>query len=403
MASTITIVLRDATTGAGLSGQTVTLRLTPFSTTTYTLADVAGKAGAYQVADVDSGLYKLWVNGSEDTSFGGTNGRYIFEADDILFKTGGTMSGNIAMGSNRITGLPSASGNDEPLTKGQGATTYMPLSGGTFTGNVAMGNNTLSGLPDATTDTEPITKGQAEDDYGQLAANNVWSGTNTFADQVAHSTYPPLCDVDPTNDNHLTRREWVIEQINDGAVPYQESINVIRLMPGGTQQTNKVYTTFSAASNAARLLAGDLQRMTVEIRGAGDGGATIIPSDGGISGNEVFNSYVSYKGINQNVLLELSGTNTFGAVVGTIISDLTFYCDDPDADITFTGFVFNNVYFDFQDSTALNFNSCTFRGCDIKIVEGSATYTSCKGGNVVTNTDLPDEISGWGGKDPNDF
>lgn len=405
--SSITIYLTNSS-GVPLSGQIVKLRragLDNFGTDYLTMVDVAGKPGKYKTVDAYvSDRYKVWVNGAEDESFGGPDGLEITLQSDILLKSGGTMTGNIAMGNNRITGLPSAVDNSEPLTKGQGANTYMPLSGGTFAGNVAMSGNTLSGLPDATTDSEPVTKGQAEDDYGQLAANNVWGGSNTFAGQVAHSTVPPLCDVDPTNDHHLSRRAWVLQQINNAAVPYQESVNVIRLMPEGSDQTNKVYNTWAKATNAARLLAGDLRRMTVEIRGAGTAGATIVPNDGGISGNNAFNSYVSYKGINHNILLELSGTVNMSVSLGTsLVSDLTFLCEDPDAEITFNGFIFNNVFFDIQNATSLEFISCEFRNCIIKQAEGTTTYTTSKGSGVTTNTDMPDTISGWGGKNIDDM
>lgn len=450
MSKSFNIVIRDLDTGAARTGLTVQYfyNVDNFTLAQHTAVEIGGRPGVYQV-QYDTwvnALYRIKVNGSFDPAFGGDNGVWIIDGDNIislngdglfdakskriinvanaeadgdalsrgaaddryLLLSGGQMSGLLDMTGQLISNVGDAQAAGDAVSRGFGDYRYLLLSGGSMLGALNMDGQILTGLPLAVENTDAVSLAKliaylASEAYAKEGAQNIFTEPNTFTNETAFSNYPPLCDVDPSNDNHLARRVWVIEQINNSASPYQESINVIRLMPGGIQQTNKVYTSWSAASNAARLLAGDLRRMTVEIRGAGDGGATIIPSDGGISGNNVFNSYVSYKGINQNVLLELAGTGTFGANVGTIISDLTFYCDDPDADITFTGFVFNNVYFNFQDSTALNFNSCTFRGCDIKVVAGSAAYTNCKGGNVVTNTDLPDEISGWGGKDPNDF
>lgn len=421
MSTSLNLIIRDKDTGVVRTGLSVKLfnSVDGFVTEVLTAVELGGYPGVYQFT-YDTWVnakYKLKVNGTFDPTFGGDHGVWIIDGDNIISLNG---DGHFDAKSKRLINLAECVDDNDGVrkiylttnfyTKTQSDDRYLQKTGGTMSGAIAMGSQKITGLANAVNNDEALNKGQADGLYGKLVSNNIWSGASnvftqavTFAGAVSFSTAPPLCDSDPSNDNHLTRRSWVIAQINNAAVPYQESINVIRLMPGGTQQTNKVYLTWSAASNAARLLAGDLRRMTVEIRGAGDGGATIIPTDGGISGNEVFNSYVSYKGINQNVLLEFSGTGAFGAHIGGIISDLTFYCDDPDADLTFTGFTFNNVYFDFQDSTAITFHDCTFRGCDIKVINGSATYTSCKGGNVVTNTDLPDEISGWGGKDPNDF
>lgn len=395
--SSITIYLTNSS-GVPLSGQIVKLRragLDNFGTDYLTMVDVAGKPGKYKTVDAYvSDRYKVWVNGAEDESFGGPDGLEITLQSDILLKSGGTMTGNIAMGNNRITGLPSAVDNSEPLTKGQGANTYMPLSGGTFAGNVAMSGNTLSGLPDATTDSEPVTKGQAEDDYGQLAANNVWGGSNTFAGQVAHSTVPPLCDVDPTNDHHLTRRQWVLSQINNSAQPYQESLNVVRLIPEGSAQTGKVYATWAAANAYLSGVAGDIRRMTLEVRGAGSAGATINMGD--------LLSYVSYKGINQNLVANIAGTGAWSVTAGSsVLSDFMIYCDDPDGEFEFTNVIFDNMYINLQDCTSVLFTNCHFRGCFIKVLEGSSTFTNCKGGNNISNVDIG--RLGSGGNDPNDF
>jgi len=48
------------------SGLTVTLRVSPYSGTTYTLAEI-GTTGVYNNATVDDGEYKLYIGGVEQT------------------------------------------------------------------------------------------------------------------------------------------------------------------------------------------------------------------------------------------------------------------------------------------------------------------------------------------------
>lgn len=410
--SSITIYLTNSS-GVPLSGQTVKLRragLDNFGTDYLTMVDVAGKPGKYKTVDAYvSDRYKVWVNGAEDESFGGPDGLEITKQSDILLKSGGTMTGDINMDGKKITNLPNPATNGEPATKGWTDSEKLAKSGGTMSGDIDMDGHKVTDLADATDPGDAVSlqfleQALVDEDYAKRTSQNIFTEPNTFSDQTSFSTYPPLCDVDPTNDHHLARRAWIIQQINNAAVPYQESVNVIRLMPEGSDQTNKVYNTWAKATNAARLLAGDLRRMTVEIRGAGTAGATIVPNDGGISGNNAFNSYVSYKGINHNILLELSGTVNISVSLGTsLVSDLTFLCEDPDAEITFNGFIFNNVFFDIQNATSLEFINCEFRNCIIKQAEGATTYTTSKGSGVTTNTDMPDTISGWGGKNIDDM
>ena len=56
---------------------------------------------------------------------------------------GGTMSGAIAMGSNKITGLTSGTASGDAVNKGQ-LDAMLPLAGGTLTGNLDVGSNSVS-------------------------------------------------------------------------------------------------------------------------------------------------------------------------------------------------------------------------------------------------------------------
>ena len=73
--------------------------------------------------------------------------------------SGGTMSGAIAMGTNKITGLGDPTANQDAATKKYTTDTFLPLAGGTLTGAIDMGSQkitttyTPSNGPDLTTKT----------------------------------------------------------------------------------------------------------------------------------------------------------------------------------------------------------------------------------------------------------
>lgn len=74
---------------------------------------------------------------------------------------GGTMSGNIAMGSNKITGLADGTANGDAVNYGQ-LDGKLSKSGGTMSGAIAMGSNKITGLADGENDGDAVNKGQLD-------------------------------------------------------------------------------------------------------------------------------------------------------------------------------------------------------------------------------------------------
>jgi len=74
---------------------------------------------------------------------------------------GGTMSGAIAMGTNKITGLGTPTASTDASTKAY-ADTMLPLAGGTMSGNIAMGTNKVTGLGTPSASTDAATKGYVD-------------------------------------------------------------------------------------------------------------------------------------------------------------------------------------------------------------------------------------------------
>jgi hypothetical protein len=70
---------------------------------------------------------------------------------------GGTMSGAIAMGTNKITGLGTPTVNTDAATKAY-ADTMLPLAGGTMSGVIAMGTNKITGVGNPTNAQDVVTK-----------------------------------------------------------------------------------------------------------------------------------------------------------------------------------------------------------------------------------------------------
>jgi hypothetical protein len=74
---------------------------------------------------------------------------------------GGTMTGAIAMGTNKITGLGTPTVSTDASTKAY-VDTMLPLAGGTMSGAIAMGSNKITGLGTPTVNTDAVTKEYAD-------------------------------------------------------------------------------------------------------------------------------------------------------------------------------------------------------------------------------------------------
>ncbi len=118
---------------------------------------------------------------------------------DYLPKAGGTMSGNITMDGNTVTGLKDAVDDTDAVTKKQldavAATAgdadskvdeltskldeKLSLTGGTMSGEINMGNNQISGLANATGLTDAVNKAQLD------AVNDVASKALTAAEAAS--------------------------------------------------------------------------------------------------------------------------------------------------------------------------------------------------------------------------
>lgn len=163
---------------------------------------------------------------------------------------GGTMTGAIAMGSSKITGLGTPTANTDAATKAY-ADTMLPLAGGTMTGNIAMGSNTITGLPTPTASSEVATKGYVDTTNAsntaaassaaaaaQSETNAATSETNAGNSETAaaQSATAAASSYDQFDDRYLGSKSSAPTVDNDG-----DALVIGALYFDSTTDTMKVY------------------------------------------------------------------------------------------------------------------------------------------------------------------
>tara|TARA_Y100000310_G_scaffold154415_1_gene153982 strand:- start:9500 stop:10051 length:552 start_codon:yes stop_codon:yes gene_type:complete len=89
------------------------------------------------------------------------DGSWVEETGLYLPKAGGTMSGAIAMGSQKITGLAAPTSDNDAARKkyvDDGLALKLALAGGTMSGAIAMGTQKITGMGDPTAAQDAATK-----------------------------------------------------------------------------------------------------------------------------------------------------------------------------------------------------------------------------------------------------
>lgn len=153
------------------------------------LIGIADAGGVITATTVEGALQEIATNLASSSYLTG-----IVSLTGYLLKSGGTMTGAIAMGSSKITGLAAgtASTNDAArmndltlaaLTTTLGApaaaltSSFLALTGGTMAGDIAMGTHKLTGLAAGTATGHSV----RYDEFIAQAASNITSGTMAVA------------------------------------------------------------------------------------------------------------------------------------------------------------------------------------------------------------------------------
>jgi len=109
-------------------------------------------------------------------------------SDTVVLKAGSTMTGNLAMGTNKVTGLGTPTSNTDAATKAY-ADTMLPLAGGTMTGAIAMGTNKITGLGTPTVNTDAATKAYADAIGTAVAADAASAAASAAAAAASYDSF----------------------------------------------------------------------------------------------------------------------------------------------------------------------------------------------------------------------
>ena len=131
-----------------------------FSTTiTNSIATKLPLAGGTLTGDIVMGTNAVTSTANPATNDELSRKGYVDAQDATkLNLSGGTMSGAIAMGTSKITGLGDPTANQDGATKNYVDTTALLKSGGTMASAIAMGDNKITGLGTPTANTDAATK-----------------------------------------------------------------------------------------------------------------------------------------------------------------------------------------------------------------------------------------------------
>jgi len=171
-----------------------------------------------------------------------------------LALAGGTMSGAIAMGTNKITGLGTPTASTDASTKAY-ADTMLPLAGGTMTGAIAMGTNKITGLGTPTVSTDAATKGYI--DTAVIAPGNLTGPITSVgaATSVAAQTGTGSTFVMNTSPTLVTPVLGVATatSINGTTIPSSKTLvatdSTAFVVPSQTSNSGKYLTTDGTTSS----------------------------------------------------------------------------------------------------------------------------------------------------------
>ena len=141
------------------------------------------KAGDSMSGALAMGSNKITGLGTPTANDDATTKAYVDTADATLTsgkvsKSGDTMSGALAMGNNKITGLGTPTASDDASTKAY-ADTKLSLSGGVLTGSVDFGGLPISDVGDPLVLTDAATKQYVDSSIQQYITTGGVSGNPT--------------------------------------------------------------------------------------------------------------------------------------------------------------------------------------------------------------------------------
>ena len=192
-------------------------------------------AGGTMSGAIAMGTNKITGVGTPTLTADAATKGYVDTADALkLALAGGTMSGVIAMGTNKITGVGTPTLIADAATKGYVDTAdalKLALAGGTMSGAIAMGSNKITGLGTPTLDADATTKLYVDGILGSatsaatsaaaaaVSASNAAtsaSGASTSATSASSSATAAAASYDSFDDRYLGSKTSNPTLDNDG-------------------------------------------------------------------------------------------------------------------------------------------------------------------------------------------
>lgn len=325
------------------------LRVTPFSTT--------GIVGVHQGAGVwnftglsDTAGYKLYntATNNEVAGFtgGGTNTRVFFDGD---------------------------------------LQTYLKLAGGTMTGAIAMGSNKITGLAEGTANGDAVRYEQVMRLTGNQAGID---GIKTFDDAIGYSSASEVI----SNEWQFPHRKYV-DDLFAGSTGVVQSTYTVKLLPTRTTEdrfsqttVEKCNTYLSGLSNIATY------RGTMLIEGLGQASNAINLDDGT---SQWITDGVDIVGLNRPTLTRrgynssLTFLTSYGSLNGVKLVDSSAVSAR-----TYINFVFNDCWF-YVNATEMAFTTCKFYNCVFQFAGGeTVTFSNCTGSGLTYNDDASVTFTG---------
>jgi hypothetical protein len=223
-----------------------------FSTTvTNNLATKLPLAGGTMSGAIAMGTNKITGVGDPTSAQDVSTKAY---SDLKLPLTGGTLSGALAMGTNKITGLGTPTVSTDASTKAY-ADTMLPLAGGTMSGAIAMGTNKITGVGDPTVAQDAATKNYV--DTAAIAPSNLTGPITSVgpATSIASQTGTGTKFVMDTSPTLVTPNIGVATatSVNGTTIPTSKTLvatdSTQYVVPSQTGNTGKYLTTDGTTSS----------------------------------------------------------------------------------------------------------------------------------------------------------
>jgi len=353
----------DAGTSATITGLSNPVQNSDAATKAYVDTSIANVINNAPAA-LDT-LNELAAAMGDDASFSTTVTNSIATK---LAKSGGTMTGAIAMGTNKITGLGTPSAGTDAVNKayvdaGGSGGNKLNLSGGTMSGVIAMGSNKITGVSNPTQAQDASTKGYTDTLFGSTAAaatsaaaantsagNAATSATNSgsSATASANSATAAAASFDSFDDRYLGAKSSNPSVDNDGnslitgALYFNSTANSMRVYNGsswadagsavnGTSQRVVYTATASQTSFSVVYDAGFVDvylngiKLQISVDYAATSGTAIVLATGATVGDIVdivsygaFNLANTYTQAQTNTLISASLAKSGGTMTGAL-------------------------------------------------------------------------------------